>query len=179
METIDKRKISYEQMYREAEQIATHLHSNQTYDDIFPYIKHIKDVVDTAQSFGFSGDYIIACFLHDGIEDSRLSYNKIKKIFNENCAELVLSVTNASNLRNRKEKFAATYTNLRNYPHGIIVKLADRIANVEHGIRFESEQLQMYKKEYPEFRDKLFAASPENCKEMWFHLDKLMGYKIS
>ena len=178
METLTQKVVvPFEQMYKEAEMVAEHLHSNQTYDDIFPYMKHIHDVVSVMKRYGFSGNYIIVAYLHDGIEDSRLTYNKIKKIFNVDCAEMVLSVTNPSDARNRKEKFAITYKKLQVYTNGIPNKLGDRIANVEHGIRFESDQLEMYRKEYPEFRAKLRPISPDSTEQMWNDLDRLLKFK--
>ena len=67
--------------YKEARMVAVKAHSNQSYDDIFPYEKHLDDVVDVLKRFGFSGKYIVAGYLHDTMEDNGLSFNKIKKHF--------------------------------------------------------------------------------------------------
>lgn len=49
-----------EKMYREARMVAVRAHSSQTYDEVFPYEKHLDDVVDVLKRFGYSGKYIIA-----------------------------------------------------------------------------------------------------------------------
>lgn len=48
-----------EKTYKEARMVAVIAHSNQRYDEIFPYEKHLDDVVDTLKRFGFSGKYIV------------------------------------------------------------------------------------------------------------------------
>ena len=61
--------------------VAVKAHSNQSYDEIFPYEKHLDDVVDVLKRFGFSGKFIVAGYLHDSIEDDGISFNDIKKHF--------------------------------------------------------------------------------------------------
>jgi GTP pyrophosphokinase len=51
--------------------------------------KHLDDVVDVLKRFGYSGKYIIAGYLHDILEDTGLSYNDVKRHFDEEIAEMV------------------------------------------------------------------------------------------
>lgn len=158
-----------EKTYKEARMVAVKAHSNQSYDEIFPYEKHLDDVVDVLKRFGFSGKFIVAGFLHDSIEDDGISYNDIRKHFGIEVAEMVYCVTDELG-RNRREKKEKTLPKTASNPNAIILKLADRIANIEHGGKID-----MYNKEYQEFKGALYLNTPEDGKKMWEHLDSLLG----
>jgi (p)ppGpp synthase/HD superfamily hydrolase len=49
-----------EKDYKEARMVAVKLHASQSYDEIYPYEKHLDDVVEVLKRFGFSGRFIIA-----------------------------------------------------------------------------------------------------------------------
>jgi (p)ppGpp synthase/HD superfamily hydrolase len=157
-----------EKTYREARMVGVKAHSNQSYDEIFPYEKHLDDVVDVLKKFGFSGKYIVAGFLHDSIEDDGISYNDIKKHFGTEVAEMVYDVTDEQG-RTRKEKKVKTLPKTAVNPDAIILKLADRIANIEHGGKID-----MYAKEYQEFKGALYLNTPSDGKKMWEYLDALL-----
>ena len=164
-------KTYTERDYREARMVSVKAHGTQDYDGIFPYKKHLDDVVRVLERFGFSGKYIIAGYLHDIIEDTELSYNKVKRYFGHDIAEMVYCVTDELG-RNRIEKKAKTLPKTASNPDAIILKLADRIANIEHGGKID-----MYAKEYSEFKTFLFAPSPSSARDMWLHLDELLKIK--
>lgn len=162
-----------EKNYREARMVSIQAHGLQTYDDVYPYKKHLDDVVEVLKRFGFSGKYIIAGYLHDIIEDTALSYNKVKRHFGFEVAEMVYCVTDELG-RNRKEKKEKTLPKTASNPDAIIVKLADRIANIEHGGKID-----MYRDEYEEFHQFLFARTPEGARDMWRHLEKLLKLEVA
>ena len=57
-------------------------------------------------------------------------------------------------------------------PDAIVIKLADRIANVENGIFYKEQNfIKMYADEYEEFRKILQIEGI--CDEMWTYLDDL------
>ncbi len=161
-------RVYTEKNYREARMVGVKAHSNQSYDEIFPYEKHLDDVVDVLKRFGFAGMYIIAGYLHDSIEDDGISFNDIKKHFGVEIAEMVYCVSDESG-RNRQEKKKKTLPKTASNPDAIILKLADRIANVEH-----AGKIDMYAKEYKEFKDALYPTSTEKALPMWEHLDNLL-----
>jgi (p)ppGpp synthase/HD superfamily hydrolase len=158
--------------YKEARMVAVKAHSNQSYDEIFPYEKHLDDVVDVLKRFGFSGKFIVAGYLHDAIEDDGISYNDINRHFNTEVAEMVYCVTDELG-RNRKEKKEKTLPKTASNPDAIILKLADRIANIEHGGKID-----MYAKEYQEFKGALYLNTPASGRPMWEHLDKLLQINL-
>lgn len=157
-----------EKNYREARMVSIQAHGNQTYDGVFPYKKHLDDVVDVLTRFGYSGKYIIAGYLHDIIEDTALSYNKVKKHFGHDVAEIVYCVTDELG-RDRAEKKRKTLPKTASNPDAIIVKLADRIANLEQGGKID-----MYAKEYADFRNALYDNSPDSAKDMWLELENIL-----
>jgi len=157
-----------EKHYREARMVSVQAHGNQTYDGIFPYHKHLDDVVDVLKRFGFSGKYIVAGYLHDIIEDTALSYNKVKKYFGDEVAEMVYCVTDELG-RDREEKKRKTLPKTASNPDAIILKLGDRIANIEHGGKID-----MYRKEYLQFKGALILNTPNDGLKMWAHLESLL-----
>jgi (p)ppGpp synthase/HD superfamily hydrolase len=162
-----------DKLLRDALFVAENAHKNQRYDEIFPYMKHIYDVIDVLKRFDFkSNKMLIGAALHDSIEDDGISFNDIKKHFGVDIAEMVYCVTDELG-RTRKEKKEKTLPKTAGNPDAIILKLADRIANIEHGGKID-----MYAKEYDEFKGALFLNTPSDGKLMWSHLDNLLKINL-
>lgn len=150
-------------------------HSGQTYNDEVPYTYHLQAVVDVLKRFNvYSNIMICAGYLHDSLEDTSASYSDIKERFGEEVAELVYAVTSERG-RNRKERNEKTYPKIKENDWAIILKLADRIANVEYGSA-TGGKVDMYRKEFPDFeagiRDK--DMEPQVTFSMWAHLKQLL-----
>lgn len=158
-----------DKLCEEARLVASHIHSNQTYDEIFPYVKHLADVVSILNDYNFTGKYIVAGWLHDAPEDGAISYNKIKNYFGVEVAEIVFAVTDEVG-RNRKEKKEKTYPKIKANPDAIIIKLADRIANIEHGGKID-----MYAKEHREFKEGIYVEGVGES--LWKRLETLLKIK--
>jgi (p)ppGpp synthase/HD superfamily hydrolase len=153
---------------REARLVAIKCHGTQDYDGIFPYEKHLDDVVDVLKRFSIvHPKYLCAGYLHDAIEDGAISYNKIKVHFGLDVAEMVFCVTDEMG-RNRKEKKMKTLPKTASNPDAVIIKLADRIANIEHGGKID-----MYAKEYSDFKSQLYQAD-KVAAPLWDHLESLL-----
>lgn len=153
---------------RESRLVAIKAHGNQDYDGIFPYEKHLEDVIDVLRFFNFDNElYIVSGYLHDTIEDGALSYNKIKEHFGVDVAEIVYCVTDEMG-RNREERKSKTYPKIKANTDALIIKLADRIANINHG-----GKVGMYKKEYQKFKEQLYNGD-EKCEKMWDYLDNML-----
>ena len=132
---------------------------------------------------------LAAGWLHDVIEDTDASYNDVKKVTNAVVAELVFAVTDELG-RNRKERSAKTYPKIQGNIAATALKLADRIANIENGNVEGGSMLQMYRKEYPHFRETLNVGPSQHgnlpiahidpglliepVQKMWEHLDRMM-----
>ena len=159
-------------LVNEARLVAVKAHSPQSYDAMFPYEKHLDDVVQILKDHGFSNRFLIAGYLHDVIEDGAVSFSKIRDYFGKPVAEMVFCVTDELG-RNRQERKEKTYPKIRSNPDAIVIKLADRIANIEHG-----GKVGMYKKEHDHFKQWLKIPEhndDEMIQELWRRLDQLLG----
>lgn len=158
----------------EALYMAIMAHTGQNYDDK-PYHHHILYVDKVLKSFGFYEDEIlIAGMLHDAVEDGDLTLKNIQKKFGEEVAQIVYCVTDELGF-SREEIKSKTYPKIASNKKAIIVKLGDRIANVEYGMLTNSDKPTMYKKEFPEFKKHLY--DPEHgfrIQNMWRHLEGIL-----
>lgn len=135
--------------------VAEKAHANQSYD-IYPYIYHVKQVVKIAQDLGFDDNILVACALHDTLEDSELSYNDIKKAFGAEVAEIVYCVTDELG-RNRTERKFKTYPKIKANWKAVIVKICDRIANISQSSKYNQSLFEMYRKEHDLFCSSLMS----------------------
>jgi (p)ppGpp synthase/HD superfamily hydrolase len=171
-------------VYIEAIKWAHELHQGQKYGD-YPYTRHLAHVENVLSRFGFNEsstqDLIAAAWLHDAMEDCGLTAKKIiERLGSATIARMVSCVTDGEG-QNRKERKRASYEKMADYPHSIPLKLADRIANVESGIKDNPNLLAMYRKEHQDFRKQLHHASltigsfHSRVFAMWEYLDGLMA----
>ena len=164
--------------FKRAKSLAERVHFGQMYGS-FPYTKHLDDVDNVLVRFGFfhNWDLRIAGQLHDAIEDvtgdAKIGIrDTILLDFGVDVSNIVDSVTDGEG-KNRKERKAAVYEKLKNNKKGKIVKLADRIANIEWSLLTNLSLLKMYIKEQPDFIGQLYEKA-DGLDEMWIHLDYLM-----
>jgi len=162
-----------------AKRVATKAHMGQQYGE-FPYTYHLFDTCDVLEKFGFSPEdpnpkrrkrnqrLILAAILHDTLEDTDLTYETLRSEFGYEVADLVFAVTNEPG-RNRTERFGKTYPKIKAHPDGIVLKLADRIANVIHALQSNPDILGMYRREWPIFEVALRTSGEYDA--MWKHLE--------
>jgi len=98
-------------LIKKAINVATkgHNDTNHMYGDA-SYTTHLAHVVDVAYRFIHlvpveDRPFVIAaCWLHDSIEDARMSYNDVWRAVHLRVAEMVRAVTNYTRGRNRTER---------------------------------------------------------------------------
>jgi (p)ppGpp synthase/HD superfamily hydrolase len=152
--------------------VADKAHANQTYD-IYPYGYHIRQVVEIADELGYDESIIVASALHDTLEDTELSYNDLKKAFGEEVAEIVYCVTDEIG-RSRKERKEKTYPKIKSNWKATVVKICDRIANMQHSKEYNPKLFDMYKKEHDDFLKSLMCKDhPQETNKAWQELNKL------
>lgn len=159
--------------------IEQHRETNHYYDKYLPYEFHLRMVVQAYHDFKHllpenlltREDSIyhnsfetvdetrsaieLACWGHDLIEDTRVSYNDVREKLGFNAAEIIYAVSNEKG-KNRKERANDKYYDgIRNTPGAVFVKLCDRIANVQYSKMTKSRMFEMYKKENNNFIEKL------------------------
>ncbi|MFW6243092.1 MAG: HD domain-containing protein [bacterium] len=154
--------------------VAEKAHANQTYD-IYPYIYHVRQVMQIAESLGYDENIIVSCILHDVLEDTDLSYNDIKKAFGKEVAEIVYAVTDELG-RNRTERKLKTLPKIRSNWKATVVKICDRIANMTQSKMYNKNLFDMYIKEYDEFYNQLNCQEhPQNeLTKVWNKLNELI-----
>lgn len=157
-----------------ARHFAQLMHASQCYGPEVPYVVHLEQVGDVLYSFGFMDETWRSCgFLHDILEDTNCSYNDIASRFGTVVAERVYAVTNELG-RNRKERNDKTYPKLAQCRDGIILKLADRIANVSYGLQ-NGGKSGVYADEFPGFAKALYHKDHTEAARMWQYLARLLN----
>ncbi len=157
-------------------------HKDQKYGESF-YYHHLVKVDEVLESVGFHPETCerIAVWLHDVVEDCGVEIKTIQRYFGSEISNVVWAVTNELG-ENRKEKALKTYPKIRRNERALAVKLADRIANMEHSLFNHSPQALMYYEESPDFVYELFYVSANNpVKALWKRYHKviqLIGPKI-
>lgn len=166
MSTIEKARL-----------FALNAHKGQMYGE-FPYEKHLTDVVEVISSYTGATELdnaiLAAAWLHDSIEDTDVTFKDVFEEFGRVVARIVFACTDEPG-KNRRERHERTYPKLMAAGRdAIAVKLADRISNVRHSLKFNHSMFQMYQREYADFKAALHL--PGELKEMWAILDVLMTY---
>lgn len=154
-----------------AKEFATKKHGTQKYGD-HPYVKHLNDVYNVARRFKIEDpSVLVACYLHDTVEDTKTQLSEINLLFGEDVRDIVFRVTNEEG-SNRKETAEKTYPKIKGNPKATQVKLCDRIANMEFSIRDKNHnKFKMYKQEFKKFKELVYEKGlSEN---LWAHLEKL------
>lgn len=178
--TGDKRAISCEKCALEmldkgAEMFARERHGDQKYSSDQPYVDaHVAKVVAILREFGFDEFYIAAGWLHDVVEDTPTRREEIDQKFGERVGKLVWACSGFG--PNRKARNDAIYNKIAAYPDAAIVKVADRIANIEASEPNGSHR-QMYLKEQEVFYERVAIYAPRPLRDRleaaYFQSDEL------
>lgn len=151
-------------------EFAMKAHQGQMYGN-FPYIKHLSDVYMVLVEFGVHDQSILAGgWLHDVLEDTEYHYSEIKQNFGLEIAEIVFAITDELG-RNRKERKEKTWPKLKENEKAFIVKQADMLANVRQGMWEGNDILNMYKKEFPKFKQHFKPLGRAN---LWTALEAVL-----
>jgi (p)ppGpp synthase/HD superfamily hydrolase len=164
---------------------ACHLHDvecNQKYNKDLPYSFHLKMVAAQVEKFAplvnydknFLATALKVAYLHDTIEDARVTYNDVKKMFGEEVADAVYCCTELKG-KNRAERHGYEFfMQLRQNKLAVFVKLCDIIANVLFSLLSNSSMIKAYKKEYPKIKKELEPYANE-YKPLFLFLEKLLN----
>lgn len=148
-------------IYDKAWQFATLAHQEQSYGGrkkgiSINYINHIgsvaMEVINAIQVTDLEIDtnLTIQCaLLHDIIEDTRFSFDDIKKEFNEQVANGVLALTKDESLLTKQDMMIDSLNRIKEQPYEVwMVKMADRICNLYHPpFYWNNEKIIAYQKE--------------------------------
>ncbi|WP_067691367.1 HD domain-containing protein [Nocardia jejuensis] len=157
-----------------ARAFAERAHGAQRYGDQ-PYVTHLAAVRAVLAEYGIGGDTGVAAWLHDVVEDTPITIMQIDEAFGKPVADLVWAVTGVG--ESRRERNADAQAKIVAHPPAAILKLADRIANVEASAANNQRLLAMYRSEHTAFRAKLAGLTTEvpAADQMWQRLDALLA----
>lgn len=123
-------------------QLASRLHDGQKYGghaegEQIEYINHIGSVVFEIlnaidHTENINAALAVKCaMLHDTIEDTPCTYEKIKELFGTDVADGVLALTKNNKIEGQLEKMQDSLSRIKKQPSEVwAVKLADRITNL-------------------------------------------------
>jgi GTP pyrophosphokinase/guanosine-3',5'-bis(diphosphate) 3'-pyrophosphohydrolase len=115
---------------------ALEAHQNQKREEGVPYIIHPVAVAKILTDLKLDSATITTGLLHDTIEDTKVTYESVKKEFGEEVANLVEGVTKISELEtkastdNKAENFRKLILATSKDIRVLLVKLADRLHNM-------------------------------------------------
>lgn len=163
------------------EKAAFSLHDrvNQKYDHYLPYGFHLKQAASYVSRYGHlvaektSDIWILyaAAYLHDTLEDTRMSYHDLERFLHDflrenkplpaddlpeierQVPEIVYALTNEKG-RNRHERADERYyRGIREVRFASFIKMCDRLANMSYSAMFlfTNRMFTVYKQEYPAF----------------------------
>lgn len=159
-------------MKLKAREFALAAHGDQQYGD-FPYAAHLDEVADIARPYGESAE--VLAYLHDVIEDTRVSARQIEAVFGDHVSSCVQILSDEPG-ETRAVRKAATYHKMASVEGeqclALLVKAADRLANMRASRRAGNDRfLNLYRSEYEVFRA---SAYRENlCEDIWAELERL------
>lgn len=156
-----------------------HDDTNHMYDTYLPYSFHLRMVSNVAKDYihllpkNLQVPAILAAWGHDLIEDTRVSYNDVRKELGYDAAEIVYAVSNEKG-KNRKERANDKYyKGICETTGATFVKLCDRIANVQYSKMTKSRQFGMYKEENENFTNSLKNYTGGDLEELFNYLNSL------
>mgnify|MGYP001618967429 CR=1 FL=1 len=152
---------------------AVEMHGDQRYGDR-PYVWHLDAVAALLAPFGTQAQLI--GYLHDVVEDTPATREQVEARFGPLVADCVALLSDAPGA-DRKERKAKTYATLAAVTGpqqlALVVKAADRLANVQSCIADGNARLlAVYRDEQPSFRAAAFR--PGLCDALWAALDALL-----
>lgn len=148
-----------------------HARVNQFYDKTRPYAFHLEAVARNTARYADEvlpadapDELILAlwfgAWFHDSIEDARMTYNDVMKVASrylepENAllaTEIVYALTNEKGRTRAERADERYYALIRRTPYAPLVKVADRIANIEYSVsNGQCGMAKMYAGELPHF----------------------------
>lgn len=146
--------------------IEAHQNVNHSYDNK-PYSVHLALTVSYAQKYidlvpePYQSVVIDACWLHDTIEDTRMTYNDICTVTNTKVADIVYAVTNEKGKTRKDRANEKYYKGIKECDFAVFVKLCDRLANAKYSVDTNSRMKQVYKSENEQFVNSLIDGNSQ------------------
>ena len=157
-EELIKKVKSYNRFFNpdaltKAYNFALEAHKNQKRDEGIPYISHPVAVASILTELKLDSATITTGLLHDTVEDTKATYDTVKKEFGKEVADLVDGVTKISALEekavenSRAENFRKLILATSKDIRVLLVKLADRLHNMRtiHYVKDKNKKIRKAK----------------------------------
>lgn len=153
-------------------------HGAQTYGEGEPYVAHLDEVWEIVRVYDSSPGARAAAYLHDAPEDTAVTGAAVADAYGETPGRAVELVTDPEGYPNRRTRKAALCERLVALDPSdpgerlaLLVKAADRLANMRRCVASGDSRLSMYRGEAVAFR--LACYRPGICDGIWGALDAL------
>ncbi len=155
----------------EAALFAADAHQGKRYGR-HPYTYHLRAVRQVCDDFKLDHISCVVAWLHDTIEDTWVTTVNIVELFGDDVGRRVWAMTGVGDTRDLRVQ--SWHAKLRACPDAAVVKLADRIANVEECVKTNNRKfIAMYQAEQLAFSKLLCdTGTVEHRPEMVVRLSK-------
>jgi len=149
-------------------------HADQRYGD-HPYVVHLDAVAALVEPYGEPA--LTVAYLHDTVEDTAVSLAQVEQAFGASVAACVSVLTDAAGATRAARK-AKTYAKMATLTGeaelALLVKVADRLANVRACVQDGHTALwAVYQAEQAVFKAAAYRAG--QCDALWLELDGLLA----
>ena len=125
-------------------EFASEKHKNQLDDQGRPYFfAHIVQVYGILIDVSDDTEVLCAGLLHDILEDTKTSYEELRRLFTPNIAEIVKMVTHSEDGRNFPHLKPTEEYNIL-FHKAVLVKFADRLSNLSRMESWSDEKRRYY-----------------------------------
>jgi len=160
-------------MLNKAKLYAIKAHGDQLYGDK-PYSVHLEHVVTILRNYGETAQVI--GYLHDVVEDTNITIEDIEDEFGVFVADCVSILTDETG-DNRKERKTKTYAKMSKVSGdlelALVVKAADRLANLQASSSGDNVRLlNMYKQEHEIFKSSVQREGLAS--DVWKKIEQLV-----
>lgn len=108
-------------------------HEGQKRKQGIPYYTHPLAVYNLLKEKGYNNEYLFVALFHDLLEDTNTTYNEILRLTRKDIADSVLLLTKQNNYIMKEY-----ISNIKKNEIARIVKIADRILNLQESIYADS-----------------------------------------
>lgn len=164
--------------------MSAHADTNHRYGEgkVLPYAYHLEMVATWAEGFSallapeFRSIVIAAAYLHDSIEDARLTYNDVVAALGGGMqaklvADIVFDLTNNKGKTRHARADDSYYRQIADSKLSTYVKVCDRLANVYYSTTIApSRMAKLYEDEQTKFNNFLFCTDLREMFEVFPYL---------
>ena len=149
-------------------------HGGQQYSGA-PYVEHLDDVARLVAAFGLEAQTV--AYLHDILEDTATTADEVSREFGQyvaDCVALLSDEKDASRLERKRQAHARLADAPSRLELALIVKAADRLANLRASAGEGRESLlRMYCGEHEAFREAVYR--PGLCDGLWEEMEEIVS----